>query len=161
APCVFRAFDRHALPDISRPRKRRSQLLQSLASLRQDLKRVPMSLMHDVEDSAYVVDRHIFVEQVAHAVDKDGTWPTPAQRKEQQIRMKCYGEAVAIPRVLHRTETHGKAFGVTVLAAGTDLRAARDGIPSRLSPLDTGSLAHGLVSLLRSSSSAASLNGYI
>jgi len=56
--------------------------------------------------------------------------------------MKRHAETIGVVRASCGLQAKGHAFGVTVLAAGADLRAARDRVPGALRPFDLRSLCH-------------------
>src|SRR5439155_25649216 len=81
-------------------------------------------------------------KEVAHAVDEDAFGPAPAERKRQLVGLQRDGEAVCIARTAHRLQPQGQTFGIAVLAARANLRAAGDRVPRGVRPLDPGLIAH-------------------
>ena len=97
---------------------------------------------YNVEDPGYKIERDIFVKEIAHGVDENGAGLFPIERYLQSMRVQGELEAVGIVGAAHRLEAAREAFGVAVFAAGTDLRAAGDGVPSGLSPFNLRVLGH-------------------
>lgn len=84
------------------------------------------------------------MEQVAHAVYEDGLRLFPGQRQLESVFMQCQLERILVVPRAHRLQALRHAFGVAVLAAGADLGAAGQGVPSGLGPLYGGLGGHGL-----------------
>ena len=59
------------------------------------------------------------------------------------MRLKRDGEAIFVGRLAHRLQAVRHAFGIAVLAAGTDLGATGHGVPGGFGPFDGGFGGHG------------------
>ncbi len=70
----------NTLPDICSPLEPRRKVAKSFRPLGEDLELVPSRPIHDRENTLNERNRHIFVEQVAHGVDKNGARLLPPQR---------------------------------------------------------------------------------
>ena len=72
------------------------------ARLVKNLETMPMGMPHDVENLLYVLERHIFVEQVAHRVHENSLRLFPPQRQLEHVRLQRQPEPVAIVPLAHR-----------------------------------------------------------
>lgn len=72
-------LDRHAHPDVHWPIEPSAEFSQALMTFGQDLKDVPVRATHDGEHLSDEVHRHIFVEEIAHRVDKDRSRSPPSE----------------------------------------------------------------------------------
>src|ERR1035438_3179730 len=108
---------------------------------------MPGSLPHHVEDSQDELFGTVFVEQIAHRVHEHHPWFLPPQRCFQHVFVERELETISVVGLAHCLKTEGHSLGVAVLAAGTDLGAAGQSIPSRLGPLDSGVLRHQMAPL--------------
>lgn len=152
APAIL--FNTHAEPDVRRQTVLRSELperqqaLDILAhpprSFRKHLIDVPGSGVHCREHPIDELERDQLVEEVAHGVDEDVPVMPPMQRL-----VKAFGvENNVLPGIRFRpwllapavAQTQG--LGIAVLAAGRQVRAARDRVPRRVGPLDPALVAH-------------------
>src|SRR5258708_4916857 len=78
----------HSCPSRVRPpREVRAQLGESPCALRQDLKRVPVCLHHDVERAPNVGGWNRLMKQIAHRVDEDHLRLLPSKRKLKLVWM--------------------------------------------------------------------------
>src|SRR5216683_109322 len=114
------------------------QLLESLRSLRQNLKRVPLGRHHYAANSFDVVVRNTFLEKVAHGIHKHELRRPPGKRLGQLLRNQAQVEPLLVRMTFDPAKPLRKRFGVAVLAAGTDLGAAAHGVPGCISPFDVG-----------------------
>jgi len=132
-------FHGHADPDVPRPRfagMRTVPVEQTLRPFGQNLEHVMVSAPHDVEHALNECIGNPLVEQIAHAVDEDPAGSTPAQREIKTVRVKSDVGKLASPPAL------GHSLCVTELAPRGDLRAASDGIPCGVGPLDRAQFPH-------------------
>lgn len=143
---VVGIFHTHAHPHIRRPVEFAIERCESIGALGEHLKAVPVRAAHDVEDALDVLDRHIFVEEIAHRVDEDRLRLFPLQRKVEHLRLKRERKAVPIVRLPHRLQPLRHALRIAVLAPRADFRATRDRVPSGLRPFDARSLGHQRIS---------------
>ena len=139
-------LDGHAAPDM---RGRRALPVSApqvcpheRAAFREHLELMPVGGLHGVEDAVDEISRYPLVEQVAHRIDEDPPRPFPRKRLLQPLRAQCEIEPVLEGMAGRVAKPLGEAFGITVIATARDLRAARHRIPSRVRPLDRGSVAH-------------------
>ena len=86
SPYVIGTLDRCSEPDVWEHCKFLIdyKFTHSRWTFRKDLKRVPMSLPHDVPDPSDDIERHILMEQITHGVDEDPLWPRPSQGRLQR-----------------------------------------------------------------------------
>src|SRR6266550_6450448 len=107
---------------------------------------------HHIEHPNNEIIGDVVVEEIRHRVDEHHARRGPRSRMLQAIWPEPHGEWISpIGRRVHdRPSTcvdvvetlTGERFGVTVVATGSDLRAASDRIPCRVSPFDSGPQAH-------------------
>jgi hypothetical protein len=69
------------------PRKFIGDFSESLRSLGQNLKYVPISLAHRVKNPANEIQRHVLVKKIAHRIDKNLPRLMPTQRLTENIRL--------------------------------------------------------------------------
>src|ERR1017187_1030016 len=120
----------------------REELCQSLRTLGEDLKSMPVRFDHNVCDCFDVVLRDSIVKEVTHRVHKYHLWSSPTERFAKFLWNKTQVESLLVWVTLHTAKSFSKHFGVAVLASGADLRAAANRIPRRISPLDGAVNAH-------------------
>jgi hypothetical protein len=77
---IVRILNAHTHPDIVVPRKVSSKFNESLGSLGQNLKRVPLRFSHHIKNTAYEFERNVIVKKIAHRINKDFSWLIPPQR---------------------------------------------------------------------------------
>jgi hypothetical protein len=82
---VILILDAHAHPNIFMPWEFPSKLDESLRSLRQDLKRMPVGSSHHIKNTAYEIQGHVRMEKIAHRIDKDLPRMSPPQRLIKHI----------------------------------------------------------------------------
>jgi len=104
-------------------------------ALRKDLVGMPSCKAHCGGNLSDVWFRHLFVKEVAHRVHKDHLRLAPPKRLAQLMRYGPDVKAVLEWMALHAPEALGKAFCVTMLAAGTDLGTTADRVPCCIRPL--------------------------
>ena len=119
------------------------QLAQSLVPFGEDLKYVPVSPSHDVANARDVVGWNVLVKEVAHRVDEDLPRASPVQRLLELFGNESEVEALLERVSRHTAETFREQLRVAELAARAHLRAAPDGIPRRVRPLNRRAVAHG------------------
>jgi len=129
-------FNAHAHPHILRPGKEGGEFAKLSTAFGQYLKDVLRASHHGVEDTLNELKRHVLMEDVTHGVHKDHSRPRPSERRLQEVFMECHRESVSIPGHPHRLKAFGESFGITVLAALTDLAAPGHRIPGHLGPFD-------------------------
>jgi hypothetical protein len=105
-------------------------------SLGQDLESMVGSFAHDSEDTLNELYRHLFMEEIAHAVHEDGPGSSPAKGLFQSICPQSQIEPLFVWVPLNTTEAFCKPQGVTVFAAWRHLIAARNRVPSHFRPFD-------------------------
>src|SRR5690606_24059856 len=110
--------------------------------LREHLENVPVSRLHRVEDLVDEGVRNCLMEEVAHRVHEDHPATLPADRLVQALWSQGQVEARLKRVARHTAKPLREAFRVAVVAAGRDLRAARDWIPRRIGPLDCALISH-------------------
>lgn len=108
----------------------------------QHLERVLLGGSHYFEDPLDEVRRHLRVEEVAHRVHENEPGLPPSERQVDLVLLEGQFETGGVSRVAHGLETRSEALGVAVVAAGAHLRAAGDGVPGGLRPLDGGTISH-------------------
>lgn len=82
------------------------------------------------------------VEKVAHRIYKHDLGAGPQERFFEFGGDQPQIEAALVRVSRNSTEALRKSFGIAVLTSGADFGAASHWIPSRLSPLDFGMIAH-------------------
>jgi hypothetical protein len=130
---VFHA-DPH--PDVPGPWEGSRDFPQSSASLGENLEHMLGALRHGLE---YLLDepkRHVLVKEITHGIHEHESRRPPASRQIEQIILQSNGESVGVTSLTHGLEAQRESLGVAELAAGADLRAACDGIPGCIGPLD-------------------------
>jgi len=135
-------LDRHAHPDVARPRQLWRELDQPLVPLGQDLEGVLLRAGHHVEHLGDVLIGDVLVEEVAHRVDEHDARAAPAQRHLQALRPQAQVEALLVGVARHTAPALGERLGVAMRASGRDLRASRHRVPRGLGPLDGAHLCH-------------------
>lgn len=144
-------FYAHAHPDVGRPVQVLREGGEPLGALGEYLVGVPGRVGHDLEHPPDEVQRHLWVEQVAHRVHEDQPGRPPPVGRGQRFLVQGQGEAGAAgPRVSvvlvlgqpHRLEALGEREGVAVVTPRRDPVASRSGVPGGVGPLDARPVAH-------------------
>lgn len=133
---VVGIFHTHAHPHIRRPVEFAIERCESIGALGEHLKAVPVRAAHDVEDALDVLDRHIFVEEIAHRVDEDAAGSAPANGVAQLFGNESKIETELKGVALHAAEPLRKRLGVAVHTARTHLGAPAHRIPGGVGPFD-------------------------
>jgi hypothetical protein len=68
---IVRILNTNAHPNIIVPGKFPREFHQSLGSLGQNLKYVPISFSHDIKDVANEFQRNVRMKKIAHRIDED------------------------------------------------------------------------------------------
>jgi hypothetical protein len=118
------------------------EVFHSLRSFGEDLVCVPVRLEHDGSYCDDVLVTYHFLEEVAHAVDEDGSWRRPPKWFKKLLGNDSWVKALFVRVTPDVAEAFGKRFGVAVLAAGADFDAPAHRVPGRLGPLDFGVITH-------------------
>ena len=148
---ILAVLDADAHPDIRWPIELRSDLLQALRSLRQNLIGVLWSVSHDIKDSPNELQRNVRMEQVTHRVHKDDAGLSPRSREvedlgvERELEARARRARIAIFLVLprtHRLEPLGESQRVAVVAPRRHTITSGRGVPGGLGPLDAASISH-------------------
>ena len=113
-------------------------LAHPLRSLGQDLERMPPRHGHHAADGFDIFVGHAVLKQIAHGIDEYELGRAPGERLRQFLRDKTKIETLFVGMTFHSTKALGERFGIAVLAPGTDLGAAANGIPSGVGPFDMG-----------------------
>src|SRR6266853_720783 len=108
----------------------------------QDLKRVPRRAFHRIKDAIDEILGNVLVEKVTHGIHEDHARRAPAERLFQPFRTQGQIEASLEWMTWSTTKSFGDPLGIAVIAPGADLRAASDGVPGRVSPLDCCRVSH-------------------
>ena len=103
-------------------------------------------VVHGRETSLNELAWDLLMEKIAHRIDKNDTGRLPLQREIDNIILESYKKSIAVTRLSHRSKAFGHSFCIAVLAPWTDFVATRNGIPSRLSPLNGRILSHSVTS---------------
>src|SRR5690348_5508813 len=82
------------------------------------------------------------LKQVAHRVDEDQLRHPPGEWFRQLFWHEAQIEALFVRMPFHTAEALGEGFGIAVLTSRADLRAAANGIPGSVGPLDLGVTGH-------------------
>jgi hypothetical protein len=110
-------LDRDAHPDVGSPGEARGELRQPCLALGEDLKGVLLRRDHDLEDPTQVLDRDVFVEEVAHRVDEDRSGTPPPQRLLETLRPQPKVEALLVWMVRNSSPSLCEGLGVAVRAS--------------------------------------------
>ena len=97
-----------------------------------------LALDHDLRDSLSVGVRDARLKQIAHRVDESQLRQAPGKGLGQFGGNKSKVESLFVRMSLHAAKPFRKSFGVAMLAARTDFRAAADRVPGGISPFDLG-----------------------
>src|SRR5262249_49699005 len=124
---------------LQRPGK---QLAQTSRPFREDLVCMPARQVHRRNDSPNIRKWNLLVKQIAHGVDEDHSRLAPSERFRQFLRNKSQVESLFERMSCYAPKSLSEAFSVAVLTARTDLRAATNRIPRRISPFDLGKKRH-------------------
>src|SRR5258706_3883541 len=106
------------------------------------LKCVPRRAFHSIEHAINEILGNVLVEEIAHGIHKDHAARAPPERLIQPLRTKCKVETCLEWMTWTAAKSFGKALGITVIASGTDLRAASDRVPGGVGPLYCGRISH-------------------
>src|SRR5713226_6384648 len=123
SPCHIHILDAHTLPYVGSPRERRSKSGETRRPLRENLKCMPASSDHRIEDLSDEADRHLFVIQIAHRVYEYPSRLPPLQWQTQAIWPEAQIKALLVRVTWSPPETLRKAFRVAVFASLANLRA--------------------------------------
>src|SRR6266446_4910613 len=105
-------------------------------AFREYLKSVPRCAFHRIEDAIDKFLGNVLVEKIAHGIHEDHARRAPAEWLFQPLRAQGQIEARLEWVTGCTAKPLREALGIAVIASGADLRAAGDGIPGRVSPLD-------------------------
>src|SRR5688500_13706031 len=105
---------------------------------------MPVSSSHDLSNATDVVGWNVFMKEVAHRVDEDLARASPVERL-----LKLFGHQPQVEALLegvsrHAAKTLREHLRVAEFAARAHLRAAADGVPRRVRPLNRRAVAHRL-----------------
>src|ERR1700760_2637683 len=116
----FPILNRHSQPDVCRHAAIRIPFVhipsKQRASFGENLKDVPVSLLHRVEDSVNERPRDLFVKEIAHRIYKHATGCPPGQRLQQLMRPKSQIKATLKWMSLHSAKSFGNPLGVAIIA---------------------------------------------
>ena len=99
---------------------------------------MPLCLDHDSANRLDIVVRYAVLEKVAHGIHKHEFRRPPGKGFGQLLGNQAQVEPLLIRMTLDPAKALRKRFGIAVLAAGTDLGAAANGIPGCVGPFDVG-----------------------
>jgi hypothetical protein len=119
------------------------QLPEPIVPFGEDLEHMPVGPLHDVANARDVVDRNVFVKEVAHRVDENLSRAAPVQWLIELFRNESEIETLLERVSWHSAESFCEQLRIAELAARTHLRAAPDRIPRCVRPLDGRAIAHG------------------
>lgn len=97
---------------------------------------MPRRFRHDFKHPLDKSERHVLMKQVTHGIDENRPRFFPCKGLFKRMFMKSQLESVSIIILAHGFQAFGHAFGVAEFAAGTDLGATRERVPSRLGPFN-------------------------
>ena len=80
--------------------------------------------LHDSEYLEYEIKGNVLMENVTHGVYEDRHGARPSQWFINLVFVSCDPEAVDVVGRSHRLQASCHAFGIAVLATGTDFGAA-------------------------------------
>ena len=111
-------------------------------ALRKDLEKVPIGLLHDIEDTIHELQRDILMEEVTHGVDEYSTRTTPTEGLINPLGTQGQVEPHLEMMPRGTTEALRESLGITVIATPRNLGATRQRIPSRISPLNSRTISY-------------------
>src|SRR5262249_5708965 len=139
-------LDADAPPDVRLVRRvaegRLQEIAQAFGALGEHLVSVPVGQPHHPYDFLNVIIRYAFVEEIGHGVDKDHARRLPAQGLGQLLGHKPQVEALLVGMPWYSTEALGKGFRVAVTTARRYAGTTPNGVPRRVGPFDSRSVAH-------------------
>src|SRR5690606_8252522 len=142
-PSVFDAYSEPHVRELSQPTQlAREQVVHPLRSLGQHLEHVPACLAHHLADARNVGDRHALVKEIAHRVHENLPRRAPPQWLIELLWYQAQVEPLLERVAGNAAKPLGECLGITVLAAGADLRTPADRVPGGVRPLDPGAVAH-------------------
>jgi hypothetical protein len=97
---------------------------------------------HDGSYCDNVLVTHRFLEEVAHAVDEDGSWRGPPYWFKKLVWHYSWVKALFVRVTFDVAETFGECLCVAVLATRADFDAPSHRVPRRLGPFDFGMITH-------------------
>jgi len=111
-------------------------------TLGQDLKLVPVTLLHDREDFLNELNRNVLVEEIAHGVDEDAARLAPTKGEAQSLRPELKVESLFVGMTGRATKAFSKGFRVAVGTTWADFAAASNRVPRRVRPFNCGVARH-------------------
>jgi hypothetical protein len=116
----------------------REPVAHPIRALREDLIGVLLGSPHRLEDPTDEFVWYQLVPQVAHRIHEDHPRLFPRNRDEEPglVDHDVLGRVCRRPGLDGMAEPKREAFRVAMSAAGADLRASGDRVPSRVRPLD-------------------------
>lgn len=103
---------------------------------------MPVSSPHHLSDAPDVVGWNAFVKEVAHRIDEDLARASPVQRLLKLLGHQSQVKALLERVSRHAAETLREQLRVAKFAARAHLRAAANGVPRRVRPLNRRAVAH-------------------
>ena len=146
---LCRALDAHAEPDAvggAIPVSTANEAPHPVGSFGDDLVDVLACAFHRVEHAMDEFVRDVGVEEIRHRADKDTSGTSPPGRMVEALGAELQVESVFVGVPGAAAKALGEAFGVAVITAGGDLRAADDWVPDPV-----GTVVHGVTTPVRDS----------
>src|SRR5713226_915097 len=139
---IFSIFDADTPPNVwltcGELERGIEQPAQAFGALGKDLIGVPVGGDHDFSGSSDVFLRHVFMEEVAHGIDKNHLGSAPAKRLSELLRHQSQIESLFVGMAFNPAEAFRESLRVAMLAAVADLGAAAHGVPGCVGPLNSG-----------------------
>src|SRR5262249_26015507 len=107
---------------------------------------MPRRTLHHASNHCDVPGRHVLLEKITHRINEDPPRILPPERVFQFLGDESQIEPLLKGVSWHAAEAFGESLRIAVLAAGTDLHASADWVPSGIGPLDCAAVAHRRVS---------------
>ena len=118
------------------------ELPHSVGSLGEHLVNVPVGQTHDSQDLGDESRGDTRLEEITHRIDEDGSRSPPGEGLEELLGHEADVESLLVGVAGNPAPSLCERLRVAVLAAGTHLRAAPDGVPRCVSPFDLASVTH-------------------
>lgn len=90
---------------------------------------MPVGTTHDAKEPLYDLVREVVKKEVAHGIDKHHSGSSPSERYFEEVLVDGWLKTLCIARVSHCLKALCHPFGIAVLAARAELRAACQRVP--------------------------------
>src|SRR6266511_3744344 len=139
---VLFVFNTDTHPDVISPLKVGTQFCNSFGAFGEHLELMPVCPFHYIKDFLDKLKGDIFMEKIAHGIDKNNLRLFPFKRFFNRIFMHGEFEAISIICLPHCLQAKSHSFSIAVFTTRTDLCTASERIPCRFCPLDSRMFSH-------------------